>query len=217
MELDIEQRFANTARSKTFRNIVRTFELGNKAVLDLGCSYGEFLAHFGPRSVGVTIDTEEAVYGQAKGLDIVEGNVEAADFRVDKQFDVIFSNNLFEHLYSPHGFLHRIREYLKPGGILILGVPCIPKIASLVHFQKFRGALAEAHINFFTKDTLRKTVERAGYDVAEVRGFRFSSPFVDHLLDLVYPHLYVVAHLKPDFNYPEKRMKELAGYGKEAV
>jgi SAM-dependent methyltransferase len=208
----IEKRFVNTGRSKTFRNIVRTFDLDTKAVLDIGCSYGEFLAHFGPGSTGITIAEEEAVYGKQRGLDIRCGNIEDKQFTLDQKYDVVFANNIFEHLYSPHGFLHKTRDYLKTGGLLILGVPCIPKIASLVHLQKFRGSLAEAHINFFTRETLIKTVERAGYEIGAVRGFHFSNTLVDHLLDPIYPHFYVAAKPIEEFSYTEKRQKELAGY-----
>ena len=212
MTSTVERRFENTAASQTFRNIVNTFGLNKEAVLDLGCSYGEFLVHFGKRSVGITIDPKEVEYGKNRGLDIRQGNIESGDVVSNETFDAIFCNNLFEHLYSPHGFLIRIKKYLRPGGTLILGVPCIPKFTSLLKVQKFRGSLAEAHINFFTLDTLRKSVERAGYDVSDIRGFHFYNKIVDHLLDPIYPHLYVVATPKSDFHYTEKRMKELAGY-----
>lgn len=212
MNSDIEKRFKNTAKSKTFRNIVKTFDLDKKSVLDIGCSFGEFLIHFGEKSVGITIAQDEAEYGKNKGLDIRQGNIESDSFTLNEKFEVIFSNNLLEHLYSPHEFLHRIKKYLAPNGMLLLGVPCIPKITSLLHVHKFRGSLAEAHINFFTLDTLRKTVERAGYDIADIRGFRFANRMIDHLPDSIYPHLYVIAKPQPGFKYTEKRMRELAGY-----
>ena len=212
MELKIEERFQNTGKSKTFRNIISLLSLDTKKVLDIGCSYGEFLTHFGPGSVGVTVTNDEAVYGREKGLDIRYGNIESEDFILNEKFDVIFANNIFEHLYSPHDFLCKIKKYLEPEGVLILGVPCIPKIVSLLRLTKFRGSLAGAHINFFTRDTLIKTVERAGYKLTTTRGFHFKNKFIDHLLDPIYPHFYVIATPKSDFKYTEKRMKELAGY-----
>ena len=187
--------------------------MDKKRVLDIGCSFGEFVARFGKGSTGITISEDEAAYGKEKGLDIRYGNIEAADFTLNEKYDAIFANNLFEHLYSPHNFLCRIKQYLKPNGILILGVPCLPKIVSLLRLNKFRGSLAVAHINFFTRDTLIKTVERAGWKPLTTRGFHFVSKFVDHLLDPIYPNFYVVATPDPDFKYAEKRMKELAGYG----
>lgn len=208
---DIEKRFRAVERSKTFSNIVSTFDLGNKAVLDIGCSNGEYLTHFGNGSVGLTISKDEANYGKSKGLDVRCGNIED-DIEIPETFDSVYANNIFEHLYSPHAFLIKIRQYIRPDGVLILGVPCIPKIVSLLHFSKFRGSLAVAHINFFTKDTLVKTVERAGWHVQEVRGFRIKNKFLDWFLNLIYPHFYIVATKDQNFTYHEKRLKELAGY-----
>jgi len=208
----IEQRFTNSAKSKTFRNIVNRFDLSRKAVLDIGCSYGELLAHFGKGSVGITISKDEAEYGKAKGLDVRYGNIESDTFILNEKFDVIYANNLFEHLLSPHQFLVRIKKYLKPGGILILGVPCIPKMVSLLRFKKFRGSLALAHINFFTRETLIRTVEKAGWKPTAVRGFHFLNMLVDLFLNPIYPHFYMVAFPDPNFQYSEKRLKELAGY-----
>ena len=201
MNPKIENRFNNTAHSKTFRNIIRMFGLHQKAVLDIGCGFGEFLIHFGRGSVGVTLVRDEAEYGEEKGLDIRRGDIESDDFTLAEKFDVIFANNLFEHLFSPHRFLRKARRYLKPGGILILGVPCIPKIVSLLYLNKFRGSLAVSHINFFTRDTLVRTVQRGGWQPLEIRGFHFSNKFIDHLLDPIYPHFYTAA-IPEDFGIP---------------
>jgi SAM-dependent methyltransferase len=212
MNPSVERRFKNTERSKTFKNITQIYGLGQKAVLDIGCSYGEFLIHFGPGSTGVTLTQAEVDYGVTKGLDVLYGNIEFDSFVLEKTYDVVFANNIFEHLYSPHNFLIKIKKYLKPEGILILGVPCIPKVNFLMRFPKFRGSLAVEHINFFTRDTLIKSVERGGWVVKSARGFHFSNPFVDTFLRPIYPHFYVIAKLDPAFAYPERRMKELAGY-----
>ena len=212
MDSEIEKRFVNVGKSKTFKNIIHTFKLGEKAVLDIGCSYGEFVAHFGPGSVGVTITPDEVEYGTKKGLDIRYGNIEDKSFVLKEKFDVIFANNIFEHLYSPHQFLVDVKKYLKEDGVLLLGVPCIPKITPLVHIRKFRGSLAVAHINFFDRDTLIKTTERGGWNVHSTRGYHFFNPLIDHLLDPIYPHFYVAATPIQDFQYSDKRMKELAGY-----
>jgi SAM-dependent methyltransferase len=212
MNQDIENRFKNVAKSRVFNNILKTFNLDKKSVLDLGCSYGEFLIHFGKDSVGVTIIEKEAEYAKNKGLDVRCENIESDGFVLEDKFDAIFANNIFEHLYSPHNFLIKLKKYLKPDSLLVLGVPCIPKIVSLFYLNKFKGSLAIGHINFFTHDTLIKTVERAGYKIIETRGFHFSNRIVDHILDPIYPHFYVTAFVDPDFKYPEKRLKELAGY-----
>ncbi len=207
-----ERRFNAVTASKTFNNIVDTYGLRSKTVFDVGCSYGEFLIHFGKGSTGVTVTEVEVAYGIEKGLDIRLGNIESDSFTLEKKYDVIFANNIFEHLYSPHHFLIKAKKFLKPDGILILGVPCVPKIVSLVHLPKFRGSLAVEHINFFTRDTLTKTVERGGWQIETVRGFHFRNNIVDSMLNPVYPHFFVIARMDPAFTYPERRMKELLGY-----
>ena len=200
--------------SKTFRNICRKFSLVGKSVLDIGCSNGEFLVHFGQDSIGLTVLEEEVSAGQEAGLDVRLANVEDDNFSLDCKFDVIFANNIFEHLQSPHNFLIRIKEFLKPGGLLILGVPCIPYLTPLVRLKKFRGSLASLHINFFTRSSLIKTVQYAGWDVHEARGFRFRNAVLDYLLNPIYPHFYVIACANPDFRYSAKRVKELEGYNR---
>ena len=211
----IQKRFEDVAQSRTFRNIKHRFNLDKKSVLDIGCSYGEFLKHFGSGSVGLTVVREEVKVGRSLNLDLRLANIEDENFSLDKTFDAIFANNIFEHMQSPHNFLIKIKKFLKPDGILILGVPCIPYIAPLLYFNKFRGALASLHINFFTRPTLIKSVESAGWEVIETRGFRFSNFFVDYLLNLIYPHFYVIARVNLGFQYPTKRLKELEGYNKQ--
>ena len=213
MNRDIELRFKNQAKSKVFNNIINIFRLDKKSVLDIGCSYGEFLTHFGKNSLGITIIQDEVDYGKSKGLNIQYGNIEYDNLNIpENSFDVIFANNVLEHLYSPHNFLNKIKKYLKKNALLILGVPCIPMIRYLLKFNKFKGSLAVSHINFFNKYTLIKTVEKSGWDIIDVRGFYFKNKVIDHFLDIIYPHFYVVARVNYDFKYHEKRMKELIGY-----
>jgi SAM-dependent methyltransferase len=153
----IEARFVAVSRSRTFRNLLDTYGLSSKAVLDIGCSYGEHLAHFGPGSTGLTIEPEEAAEGQRRGLDIRFANIEMG-LPFEKTYDAIYCSNLLEHLYSPHSFLHMLRGVVKPNSILILGVPVLPFPLILTRIRKFRGALATQHINFFVKATLALTV-----------------------------------------------------------
>lgn len=214
MSKNIEKRFINVGNSKTFKNIVREFSLDQKCVLDIGCSYGEFLAHFGKGSRGFTVAPEEEEEGRRRGLDVRLLNIEEFQGEPDKKFDVIFANNILEHMQSPHNFLLKIKVFLKPSGILILGVPCIPKISTLMRFKKFRGSLASLHINFFTKDTLIKTAEFAGWRVSAARGFRFHNKTIDWILNVIYPHFYVIANVDENFSYAPKRLKELEGYAK---
>lgn len=207
----IEARFRAAGSSKTFNNIVRGLSLDKKAVLDIGCSYGEHLSHFGSGSSGISINPVEVTYGREHGLDIIQGNAEE-ELSLTKKYDAIYCNNLLEHLYSPHQFLYRMRDALAEGGLAVFGVPVLPFPNTLTRLRKFRGALAAEHINFFVADTLALTIGRAGWRVETIRGFRIPSKNIDRLFTWFYPHLYVVARIDSSFGYSEKRLVELAGY-----
>ena len=72
----------------------------------------------------------------------------------------------------------------------------------------FRGTLASNHINFFTRESLTLTVERAGWKIIEARPFVTSIVWLDTFLGFISPHIYVVAANNVSFRYPEKKYKE---------
>ena len=176
----------------------------------MGCGYGEYMQRFGRESVGITTTMVEVEYGRTHDIDIRFGNVEllSKTLPLQKEFDMFWGNNLFEHLLSPHAFLVNLKQFAKDDAILILGVPMIPKVVPLMKLRKFRGALATPHINFFTKDSFQLTVERAGWGVVDLRSFTFDSKFIDRASTMLAPHLYLVAKNNPSYTYPPKKIKE---------
>jgi SAM-dependent methyltransferase len=205
----IDKRFAPVHSSRTFNRILDTLNLRTKKTLDLGCGYGEYLVEFGKNSVGITTTLAEIEYGKQKNLRILRGNVEFIDeIGLKESFEAIWANNLFEHLLSPHSFLIKLKTIAQPETILILGVPTVPRLTSIMHLGRFRGALAGAHVNFFTRETLRLTVERAGWKVEAARSFYFGNVFLDWLFSFFAPHIYIVAKNNMDFRYPDKKLSE---------
>ncbi|HLP79866.1 MAG TPA: class I SAM-dependent methyltransferase [Acidobacteriota bacterium] len=204
-----EKRFDPVKKSKVFNRILSTFKLRKKKVLDLGCSFGEFLSLFGPGSVGITTTLAEVEYGKKHRLNIKQGNVELIDkIGIKESFDAIWANNLFEHLLAPHAFLIKLKTVAKDDTILLLGVPTIPRCPSLMRITAFRGALATAHVNFFTRESLRLTVQRAGWKVLDIRPFVTNIRWLDRLCSFFAPHLYVVAVNDRHFRYHDKKLME---------
>lgn len=199
-------------KSRTFSHLLSTFALDKKAVLDVGCSEGHYLTHFGKNSLGITIIQDHVHTAQKQGLRVMLKNVEDPNFSLDETFDIIWANNLFEHLNAPHPFLTKMRDVVTPEGTLILGVPVLPFFSFLTRFKKFRGAYAVSHVNFFSRKTLVETVRAAGWHVHEARLFYLQNRFLDSLLNLIAPHMYVIATPNPTFHYAEKRLRSLAGY-----
>ena len=204
----IDERFRLVAQSRTFQRLVNTFGLSQKRVLDIGCGFGEYLAHFGPGSMGLTTTPAEKEAAATRGLSVTLGNAEEIHTLGLGAYDVIWANNLFEHLLSPHAFLMHLRAVGEKGTTLILGVPVLPRPKWLLRFLWFRGSLASNHINFFTRDSLVLTVARAGWTLRTARPFIFKAAFLDALTYRVAPHIYVVAEFNNAFSYPDKKVKE---------
>ena len=178
-------------------------------MLDLGCGSGEYLARFGAGSLGVTTTMAEVDYAKEHGLNVRHGNAELIDaMNLGDNYNVIWANNLFEHILSPHAFLINLKKISTEKTLLILGVPIIPKIVFLLRLNKFRCSLASNHINFFTKESLELTIERAGWRIKNIRPFVSKAPLLDKLFNFIAPHIYIIAQNDLSFRYPEKKIKE---------
>jgi SAM-dependent methyltransferase len=53
----------------------------------------------------------------------LENDICSPDFKAERQYDVIYSNNVFEHLYQPFQAIKNIYDMMKPGGIAVIIAP----------------------------------------------------------------------------------------------
>jgi SAM-dependent methyltransferase len=163
----LDDHFARVQRRVAFA-LERWPQLTRSAVLDVGCSYGHCLAHFGPGSVGIDSNAQHVAFGRALGLDtrVVEAHGELP--LEPGSFDWIWLCDVVEHLVAPHAVLRGLRPLLKPDGRLIAYLSVAPsgRLArkAMSRFDP-TGFLAHAHHYQFTYDTAVFLVERAGYRV----------------------------------------------------
>lgn len=206
----VPKREAAVMASKTFKRITDNFSLETKRVLDLGCGYGEYMQRFGPTSVGITTTPDEVEYGKTINRDIRFGNIEHLNdcLSKDEVFDVIWCNNILEHLLSPHAFLVKLKQFAGPNTRLIIGTPMVPFFPILMRLPKMSGALASPHVNFFTKKTYSLTAQFAGWSVETTRPFVFKHQFLDESVSYFAPHLYMVAKNNVSYKYPPKKVRE---------
>lgn len=147
-------------------------------LLDIGCGSGEFLNRmkdFGWQVWGVEISKEAADRGNKRGINIYCGELGGADFP-DNFFDVVVLSQSMEHVYSPGSYLGEIHRILKPEGSLIVGVPNIECMESKIFKQSWHALDVPRHLYFFTVETLRRYLEKYGFEVEKVRSKKFSLP-----------------------------------------
>lgn len=141
------------------------------ALLDLGCGNGWLSEQYRLAGFDVT-----ACDQSPDGLALGEQAFPSVRFEqrsvyepLGGPFDCIVSSEVIEHLYSPATMLERCFEALRPGGTLVLTTPYHGwlknvAIAATGKFDKHvNPAFEGGHIKFFSRATLEKTVQAAGF------------------------------------------------------
>lgn len=170
------------SRIQTLRRKQNLAEKGN--FLDIGTARGLMLdamkselpnwTHYG---VEPSETAREHLTGHGKNA------VRALDeLPANMQFDWINLDNVVEHVPEPVALLSKLRERLSPGGFAYIEVPNESlfsvryRINDLVRgFPKpptFPG-----HISLFTRTTLRKTLELAGFQQIQLELVSISEPY----------------------------------------
>lgn len=89
----------------------------------------------------------------------------------EQPFDVAVCADVIEHLVNPAAMLARIRDWLRPGGILLASIPNIANVSvrAALLFGRFeyadRGILDGTHVSFYTRSTARRLLEDHGFRV----------------------------------------------------
>lgn len=169
---------------------------GARAILDLGCGTGFFLAELEekhPGSVGLDIshDMLKVSDQYVPGARLVTGDAERLPFKPGV-FDVVFCKGSLHHTRDHVGFLANCREVLRPGGVLVMSEPCNDnpaiKLARKVMYR--RSAHFDEGDEGFTQKGIVGLCERAGFVVEQVKKYGVLAyvfaGFPDHLGVLKY-------------------------------
>ncbi len=136
--------------------------LKNKKILDIGCGRKKL-----PGSIGLD-------QLHLPGVDIVADLGKTLPFK-DGEFDVIYSNQVLEHVDNLIGLVEEINRILKPGGMLVAHVP---------YFRSSWASIDPTHVRQFTINTMnyfvRGTYEHTGYRFSEV-SFSTIEKYLDSL------------------------------------
>lgn len=138
--------------------------LAGKQVLDIGCG-----RHKLPGAVGVD-------YLELPGVDVVTDLNQRLPFD-NEQFDVVYSNQVLEHIPNLIGLIEETHRLLRPNGIMVAHVP---------YFRSSWAAIDPTHIRQFTLNSLHYFVK----GTYEHENYRFSDTRFSHIqcyLDGNYP------------------------------
>ncbi len=159
--------------------------LSGKTVLDVGCGAGllcEPLARLGARVTGLDAAAENIAVAKAhaapQGLDIDYRNEAIEDF-AGKDFDLVTSLEVIEHVDDPEGFVQGLADALADDGLMIVSTPNRTALSKLllVDLAESTGQIPRGthhHDQFITPDELEKLLGNAGLAVTDISGLSFS-------------------------------------------
>lgn len=152
-------------------------------ILDVGCGNGHWarrLAGSGHRVVGIDASAQRIAQARSdvpdarfEQLDIGEGLLAGLG---EQPFDLVISTEVVEHLFSPRTWAAACFAALRPGGRLVCSTPYhgwLKNVGIAVsgrwdrHHHTLR---AVGHIKFFSRATLGRLLEDAGFTQLAFRG-----------------------------------------------
>lgn len=139
------------------------------AVADVGCGGGQQLAELGPQFSPVGIEISPAICREAqerlahRNVRIVNADALGGLRAIDSgSLTGVVMRSFLEHHIEPAAILYETARVLAPEGVAIIKVPNFASWNAKLRGEKWCGLRFPDHVNYFTPDTLRRMVEKAG-------------------------------------------------------
>lgn len=162
-----DQGYLSSLTRKSYQRLLDEFEKYRKTntLLDVGCGRGWFLEEAKKRGWEVygTEYSETAVnLCRAKGIQMVAGKLDALTF-LTKNFDVITSFEVIEHINNPNEELENINKLLRSGGLFYCTTPNFNSLLRYYLKADYNMIGYPEHLSYYTKKTLNRVVQQNGF------------------------------------------------------
>lgn len=125
-------------------------------LIDLGCGHAPLYATYAPRVDSVLLVDWGGTLHRNPFLDL-EWDLNKPLPLASESADTVLTTDVLEHIAHPDGFMAEVARLLRPGGVLILGVPFLYR----VHEEPY-------DFHRYTEYRLRMYCEELGLDVLEL-------------------------------------------------
>jgi 2-polyprenyl-3-methyl-5-hydroxy-6-metoxy-1,4-benzoquinol methylase len=122
-------------------------------------------------------------------IDSVENSI---DKLPDNYFDVIYFNDVLEHLANPNSVLVNIRAKLSEAGVIISSIPNV-RYHSVFKQYIFKkdwkydnaGVMDFTHLRFFTSKSIKDMYHEAGYEIVKHKGINKTRSLMPYFYNIL--------------------------------
>jgi 2-polyprenyl-3-methyl-5-hydroxy-6-metoxy-1,4-benzoquinol methylase len=138
-------------------------------VLEVGVRDGSFgtVAAEEYEYVGIDPASAAARHARARGLEVYCASL-ASFVNTGPAFDAITLFHVFENMADPHDALGRIKDLLKPGGVLFLSTFDTEGLIYLFSEQKRMAQNFRTHLILYSRSALIELLEHSGFEIADI-------------------------------------------------
>src|SRR5206468_3134631 len=100
---------------------------------------------------------------------LLQGSVTHLAFQ-DNRFDVVLCNQVLEHVPEYRTALSELHRVLRPGGLLIVGVPNEGSVLGVMRNHVLQRSILTTtdHVNMFTRKSLLERLREAEFSVVRI-------------------------------------------------
>jgi len=170
VDLDKYLRNIHRGSSPVLHDLKRYFPNRGR-LLEIGCSYGGFLAEArrdGWDVTGMELSETAAQYGRERlhlrvfsGLDEIQ--------QLGERYEVIAMFHVIEHLRASLQLLESCRKLIRPGGLLLLKTPNIESLIARITGSSWQWIYPPAHLYLYSPKSLASLLRKAGYHLLTLR------------------------------------------------
>lgn len=174
-------------------------------VLEVGVRDGSFgaLASTDYDYVGIDPASAAAKHARARGLDVYCASL-SSFVNTGPAFDAITLFHVFENMADPHDTLGRIKDLLKPGGVLFLSTFDTEGFIYIATERKRMTQNFRTHLILYSRSALIELLEHSGFEIIDIgpdfeyRDHKFLRHWVASYHPLLAPFVRALLHVLPD-------------------
>lgn len=156
-----------------------------RSLLDVGYGNGDFLKYLAKKKGAFRLYGIDSLKIDFPGIQFIQGDFFTYAFK--RSFDVITSFMVIEHIEDPRLFVKKLYEYLEPGGFLFISTNNNGgMLYGVARFLKRFGVrvvydrvYSDHHLQHFTNESLRRILQKNGFEVREFRNHNYPLKAVD--------------------------------------